>query len=107
MTFDPSGFDLQDLLSQAQAMQEQLEAAQAELAQKTVTGSAGGNLVIATVSGTGELVGLQIDASVCDPSDTETLADLVVAAVRDANHQAIALAQAVMPALPEMPEIDF
>ena len=37
--FDPSGFDLQGLLSQAQAMQDQLEAAQAELANQRVTGS--------------------------------------------------------------------
>ena len=83
-------------------MQFQLEAAQAELANKTVTGSAGGDLVVATVTGTGELVGLVIKPEAVDPSDTETLADLVLAAVRDANHQSIALAQSLMPQMPEL-----
>lgn len=100
--FDPNGFDLQGLLSQAQAMQDQLEAAQAELAGRTVTGSAGGDLVEATVTGTGELVGLVIKPEACDPTDTETLADLILAAVRDANHQAMALAEAAMPPMPEL-----
>ncbi|MFT4110642.1 YbaB/EbfC family nucleoid-associated protein [Propionicimonas sp.] len=100
--FDPGSIDLQGLMAQAQAMQDQLEQAQAELASKTVRGTAGGDLVEATVTGTGELVALVIKPEVCDPNDTETLADLVVAAVRDANHQAMALAQATMPPLPEL-----
>ena len=100
--FDPGSIDLQGLLSQAQAMQDQLERAQAALAERTVTGTAGGDLVEATLTGTGELVGLVIKPEACDPADTETLADLIVAAVRDANHQAMALAQATMPQLPEL-----
>ena len=48
----------------------------------------------------GELVGLLIKPEACDPEDTETLADLIVAAVRDANIQAMALAQATMPQMP-------
>jgi DNA-binding protein YbaB len=44
--------------------------------------------VTATVSGTGELVGLEIAPAAVDPADTETLADLVLAAVRDANRAA-------------------
>ncbi len=58
--------------------------------------------VEATLTGTGELVGLVIKPEACDPTDTESLADLIVAAVRDANHQAMALAQATMPQLPEL-----
>ncbi len=100
--FDPGGFDLQGLMAQAQAMQDQLEQAQAALAERTVTGTAGGDLVEATLTGTGELVGLVIKPEACDPEDTETLADLIVAAVRDANHQAMALAQATMPPMPEL-----
>lgn len=100
--FDPGSIDLQGLMAQAQAMQDQLEQAQAALAQKTVKGTAGGDLVEATVTGTGELVGLVIKPEACDPTDTETLADLIVAAVRDANHQAMALAQAAMPPMPEL-----
>ena len=70
-------------MASAQQMQAQVEQAQASLAEARVTGSAGGGLVRADVNGNGELVGIVIDPSVVDPADTETLADLVVAAVRD------------------------
>jgi DNA-binding YbaB/EbfC family protein len=73
------------LMKQAQKMQQQLEEAQAELAAAEVTGTAGGGLVSATVTGSGELVSLTIDPKVVDPDDVETLQDLIVAAVRDAN----------------------
>ncbi|MGW0517885.1 MULTISPECIES: YbaB/EbfC family nucleoid-associated protein [unclassified Crossiella] len=76
---------MQQIMEQAQRMQEQLMTAQQELAEAEVTGTAGGGLVTATVAGTGELKSLDIDPKVVDPEDTETLADLVVAAVRDAN----------------------
>ncbi|EST38816.1 hypothetical protein N566_05430 [Streptomycetaceae bacterium MP113-05] len=85
--------DMQQLLQQAQKMQQDLAAAQEELAQTQVEGSAGGGLVKATVNGSGELQGLVIDPKAADPEDTETLADLVIAAVRDANHTAQELAQ--------------
>jgi DNA-binding YbaB/EbfC family protein len=80
--------NMQQLMKQAQKMQQQLVAAQEELAAAEVTGSAGGGLVTATVSGAGELKSLTIDPSVVDPDDVETLQDLVVAAVRDANRAA-------------------
>ena len=88
--------NMQQLMKQAQKMQQQMEAAQAELAAAEVTGSAGGGLVTATVSGTGELKSLTIDPKAVDPDDTETLADLVVAAVRAANEQVQELAQKKM-----------
>jgi len=87
----PEG-DMSGLLAQAQAMQEQFLNAQQELAEMQVEGSAGGDLVIATVTGAGELVGLEIKPDVVDPSDTETLADLILAAVRDATNKAQAVA---------------
>ena len=58
-----------------------------------VTGSSGGGLVTATVSGAAELKALSIDPKAVDPEDTETLADLVVAAVRDASANAQKLQQ--------------
>ncbi len=100
--FDPGSMDLSSLLAQAQELQAQLEQAQAELGTKTVNGTSGGGLITATVTGTGELVGLVIKPEAIDPDDPETLADLVVAAIRDANHQATALAQATMPPIPEL-----
>lgn len=84
--------DMSELLAQAQKMQEQLVAAKDELANARVTGSAANGLVTATVSGTNDLVGLDIKPEAVDPDDTETLADMVVAAVRDASQNANALA---------------
>ena len=80
--------NMQQLMKQAQKMQEQLMAAQAELADTQVEGSAGGGMVKATVTGSGDLLSLSIDPSVVDPEDVETLTDLVVAAVRDAARAA-------------------
>jgi DNA-binding YbaB/EbfC family protein len=84
--------NMQQLMKQAQKMQQDMLAAQAELAAAEVTGSAGGGLVTATVSGAGELRSVTIDPSVVDADDVETLQDLVVAAVRDANRAAQELA---------------
>ena len=77
--------DMQQLLKQAQQMQRDLTAAQDELAAEEIEGSAGGGLVTATVTGAGDLVSVRINPSVVDPDDVETLQDLIVAAVRDAN----------------------
>lgn len=90
--------DMSALLAQAQAMQNQLLAAKDELASTTVTGSAASGLVTATVTGTGELVQLDIKREAIDPEETETLADMVVAAVRDATQNAETLAQEKMGA---------
>ncbi|MEU3602098.1 YbaB/EbfC family nucleoid-associated protein [Streptomyces sp. NPDC006798] len=85
--------NMQQLLQQAQKMQQDLARAQEELAETEVDGQAGGGLVKATVNGSGELRALVIAPEAVDPEDTETLADLVVAAVQAANENAQALAQ--------------
>lgn len=85
--------NMQGIVAQAQQMHQQIMAAQEELANSTVTGTAGGGLVTASVTGSGELTDLSIDPKAVDPSDTETLSDLVVAAVRDANAAAQRLAE--------------
>ncbi|OSC73019.1 YbaB/EbfC family nucleoid-associated protein [Streptomyces sp. 4F] len=85
--------NMQQLLQQAQKMQQDLAKAQEELAQTEVDGQSGGGLVKATVTGSGELRGLVIDPKAVDPEDTETLADLVVAAVQAANENAQNLQQ--------------
>lgn len=92
--------NMAQLLKQAQKMQEQLLAAQDELGQAEVRGSAGGGLVTATVSGTGELKALTLDPTVWDADDpaesAATVADLVVAAVRDATARAAELQASTM-----------
>jgi nucleoid-associated protein EbfC len=92
MFVGPGQPNLQQIMKQAQKMQEQMLAAQEELAAAEVTGHAGNGLVTATVTGSGELTSVAIDPKVVDPDDVETLQDLVVAAVRDANRQAQDLA---------------
>jgi nucleoid-associated protein EbfC len=88
--------DMAQLLKQAQQMQQQLVAAQEELARAEVTGTAGGGLVSATMTGDGELTALTIAPEAVDPEDLETLQDLVVAAVRDAKRAADELAANTM-----------
>ena len=90
--FGDGGFDMNALLHQAQQMQEQMMAAQQELADATVDGTVGDGLVTVTVNGTGELVAVKIRKDSFDPADTEDLEDLIVAAYRDAKAQAETLA---------------
>ena len=92
----PGGPSMQQMLEQAQRLQQQMVTAQEELARTQVEGTAGGGLVTATVTGAGELVGLTIAREAVDPDDTETLADLVLAAVRDASTRAADLQSTTM-----------
>jgi DNA-binding YbaB/EbfC family protein len=77
-----------NMMKQVQQMQEQMFAAQAALAETFVEGSAGGGMVKATVTGTGDLVSIALAPEIVDPDDIEMLQDLVVAAVHDANRAA-------------------
>lgn len=95
------------LLQQAQAMQEQLQRAQAEQAARTFTGVSGGGLVSVELSGLGELTGLTIKPEAVDPTDTESLSDLIIAAFRLAKAEADQAAAASMPAIPQMPNLGF
>ncbi len=92
--------DMQQLFAAAQQMQEQLMNAQQALADAEVTGTAGGDLVRATVNGQGELLDLSIQPAAVDTDDAEetarTIADLVLAAVRDAYRAAEDLQQQQM-----------
>jgi len=85
--------NLQQLMKQAQQLQAKMETAQQKLAASEVPGTAGGGLVTATVTGTGEIVSVTIDPKVVDPDDVETLGDLIVAAVRAAQESAQQLQQ--------------
>ena len=75
------------LLAQAQQMQEQLVAAQNEIAATEITGSAGNGLVTVTGNGTGEITAVTIDPKVVDPEDVDTLQDLVLGALADLSQK--------------------
>jgi DNA-binding YbaB/EbfC family protein len=77
-------FDLNALMQQAQALQEKMQQAQEKLAQMTVTGSAGGGMVVVTANGKGEIKAITIDKQAVDPRDVPMLEDLVLAAVNGA-----------------------
>ena len=79
----PGQPDMQMIMQQAQKMQEQLIAAQAELASAEVTGQAGNGLVQVTMTAAGEVLAVRIDPQVVDPDDVDTLQDLVVGALQD------------------------
>ena len=89
------GFDMNALLQQAQQMQQQLEEAQANLAKQTVEGTVAGGAVTVTANGVGELVGVAIRTGEFDGTDADDLsdlADLIVAAYRDARAKSEAIA---------------
>jgi DNA-binding YbaB/EbfC family protein len=79
--------NMQKLMLQAQQMQQKLAAAQAALAEAEVTGTSGGGLVTVKVSGSGEVRSVSIDPKAVDPDDIETLEDLVLAAITNANEE--------------------
>jgi DNA-binding YbaB/EbfC family protein len=86
--------DIMKLVQQAQEMQGQLKRIQEELAQMTLTGTSGGGMVTADVSGQGQLKRVKIDPSVVNPSDVEMLEDLVTVAVQEAQKRATEQAEA-------------
>jgi hypothetical protein len=73
-------------------MQANMEKAQSQLAEETVEGKAGGGAVVVVMTGTQEVRSVRISAEAVDPSDVETLQDLVLAAVKDAVERSKALA---------------
>ena len=82
-----------NLMKQAKRIQEEMERAQAEIAEMKVEASAGGGMVTAIVTGQGELANLKIEPEVVDPGDIEMLIDLIIAAVQEAQSNAKEVAQ--------------
>jgi DNA-binding YbaB/EbfC family protein len=80
--------DFMKILQQAQEMQGKFSKIQEELEQITVTGSAGGGMVTAEVTGTAKLKKIKLDPTVVNPADVEMLEDLVLVAISDAQNKA-------------------
>ncbi|MEK6716494.1 MAG: nucleoid-associated protein, YbaB/EbfC family [candidate division NC10 bacterium RIFCSPLOWO2_12_FULL_66_18] len=79
---------LGDLMKHAQKMKAEMDRIQAEVATRTVEGSAGGGMVTAVANGKGELLSVRIDPEVGRSEDLEMLQDLVTAAANDALRKA-------------------
>jgi DNA-binding YbaB/EbfC family protein len=80
----PKQPDMNQLLKQAQKMQEQLMEARAQAAEQEVEGQSGGGVVKVRVTGGMEFRSVTIDPAAVDPDDVSMLEDLVLAAIHDA-----------------------
>ena len=80
----PKGPSMNEMLRQAQKMQEDMQKKQAELEEKEYEVSAGGGVVKVKINGRREVLNIDIAPEIVDPDDIETLEDLVVAAVNEA-----------------------
>jgi len=90
--------DIGNLMKQAQAMQANMQKAQAEIAALEVTGESGGGMVRITITGKHEVRRVQIEPAVAG-EDREMLEDLIAAAMNDAVHKLEAASQAKMASL--------
>lgn len=92
----PQPPNMQQLLKQAQKMQEDMLAAQESLKDEIVDASAGGGMVSVKVSGDLEVKAITIDPQAVDPDDVELLQDMVLAAVNEGMRAAQELAASKM-----------
>jgi DNA-binding YbaB/EbfC family protein len=88
----PQQPNMQQLLKQAQKMQQEMMAAQESLKDEVVEASAGGGMVTVRVTGDLEVKAITIDPQAVDPDDVELLQDMVLAAVNEALRSAQELA---------------
>ena len=84
---------MQQMMKQAQKLQEQMAQAKEQLEEARVTGSAGGGAVTVTVSGSKRFISVEIKPEVVDPEDVEMLEDLITAAANEAYANAEELVQ--------------
>lgn len=84
--------NVQEMMRKAKQMQAKLEQMKEEAGQKTVEGSAGGQMVVVTANGRSEIISVKIDPEVVDKEEVEMLQDLVLAA----TNQALTRAQELM-----------
>jgi len=80
----PGGFNIQQMMKQAQVMQEKM---QKEMDELRVDASAGGGVVTVQMKGNHEIVALKIDPEAVKEGDVEMLQDMIVAAANEANRK--------------------
>src|SRR4029453_7522257 len=80
----PGGFNIQQMMKQAQVMQEKMKKEMDEL---RVEASAGGGVVAVVMKGNQEIVSLEIDSEVVKDGDVEMLTDMILAAMNEANRK--------------------
>ena len=88
--------NMQQLMKQAQRMQENMQKKQEELNAREFTAASGGGMVKVTVNGAREVLSVEIDPQCVDPDDVEMLQDLVLSAVNGALKEAAATVEQEM-----------
>lgn len=91
--------DINNLVAQAQQMQQRAHQVEEALLKITVTGSSGGGMVTVDADGKGNVKKVRIDPAAVNPADIEMLEDLVTVAAIDAQKKAAETAQREMRAL--------
>ena len=79
---------MQDMMRQAQQLQQKMSEVQQQMANTTVEASAGGGMVTVTATGSLTVTSIKIDPTVVDPEDLQMLEDLIVAATNEALKKA-------------------
>ncbi len=90
----PGGYA--NMLKQAQRMQRQMEQSQKELEEREYTAKTGGGAVEVIIKGDKSIKSLKLSRDAVDPEDVETLEDMIVAAINEAQAQADADSEALM-----------
>jgi len=80
----PGGLNIQQMMKQAQAMQEKM---QREMEELRVEASSGGGVVTVQMKGNHEIIGLKIDPEAVKDGDVEMLQDMIMAAANEANRK--------------------
>lgn len=88
--------NIQDVMKQAQEMQQKIAKVQEELADKTVTAESGGGMVKVRANGKQQILQIKIEKEVIDPNDAEMLEDLIVAGVNKALEESQKMSQEEM-----------
>jgi DNA-binding YbaB/EbfC family protein len=79
--------NINQLMKQAQQMQNRMAEMQAKLAEVEMSGQSGGGMVTALMNGKGELRKITLSKEIVDPAEIEMLEDLIIAAVADAKNK--------------------
>ncbi len=85
-----------NIMKEAQKLQAQMAALQAEAGKKQVEATAGGGMVTVTVNGLQEIISVKIDKEVINPEDSQMLEDLILAASNEALRKSKDMMQAEM-----------
>ena len=94
------GANMNQLMRQAQKMQEDMAKAKEELENTVFTSSVGGGMVEVKMTGDSVMKSINLKDEVVDPDDKEMLEDLVISAVNDCLEQITRKEQSTMPSVP-------